>query len=88
MRLSKRLDVVGLDTISFDIFEDISFLWVSPPLIDECEPGSDLDFDDVLALDVLVTVALDVAFNVNCEVEEAVVGTILQHGTKSLKYFL
>lgn len=72
MLLSKRLDVVGLDTDSFTTLSEVSFFWFSLPFTDICEAESDFDFvvDDEPATDVLVTVALEVAFVVDCDVDE------------------
>lgn len=74
---SNRPDVVGLDIDSLPTLSDGSFFRVSLPFTDECVPESDFDFDvdDVLAFDVLVTVALDVAFIVDCDDDAADDGT-------------
>lgn len=61
--ISKRFDVVGLDTDSFTTLSKISFFWSSLPFTDAC--ATELDLDDVLASDVLVTVAFDVTIAID-----------------------
>lgn len=71
---STRLEVVGLDTNSFTLLSDASFFWPSLPFTDAWI--SAFNFVDVLARDVFVTVALDVALGVGSKDDEDV---LLKH---------